>query len=115
MSNLRRLYGKISSCRVFEAFENGYPHIHCILFFESKWFNVFRDKKGQFRTFSKPIIGRGWHSNIDVKAMSSLGGGFSYLKKYLLKSTDAEDGRSVSAHSRLAGVSVRLSLKQSGT
>jgi hypothetical protein len=91
MAYLRRLYGKVSTCRVFEAFENGYPHVHCILFFESKWFNVFRDKKGQFRTHSKPIIGKGWHSNIDVKAMSSLGGGFSYLRKYLLKSTDAEN------------------------
>jgi hypothetical protein len=38
----------------------------------------------------KGIIAEGWHSNVDVKAMSSLAGGFSYLKKYLLKNNNAE-------------------------
>ena len=53
-------------------------------------FNVFRDKKGQFRVHSKKIVAKGWHSNVDVKAMSSLAGGFSYQKKYLLKNINAE-------------------------
>jgi len=39
---------------------------------------------------SKKVIARGWHSNVDVKAMHSLAGGFSYQKKYLLKNIDAE-------------------------
>jgi hypothetical protein len=39
---------------------------------------------------AKDIIAEGWHSNVDVKAMSSLTGGFSYLKKYLLKNNSAE-------------------------
>jgi hypothetical protein len=34
---------------------------------------------------AKDIIAEGWHSNVDVKAMGSSVGGFSYLKKYLLK------------------------------
>jgi hypothetical protein len=38
----------------------------------------------------KGIIAEGWHSNVDVKAMSSLAGGFSYLRKYLLKSNNAD-------------------------
>ena len=38
----------------------------------------------------KDVIAQGWHSNVDVKAMSSLAGGFSYLKKYLLKGIDFE-------------------------
>ena len=53
-------------------------------------FKVFRDKKGQFRVFEKKIIANGWHSFVDVKAMSSLGKGFAYQKKYLLKSIDAK-------------------------
>ena len=91
MSFLRKKYGKMSSCRVFEACDNGYPHIHCILLFEEMAFKVFRDKKGQFRVKEKDIISKGWHSHVDVKAMSSLGRGFAYLKKYLLKSIDAEN------------------------
>ena len=94
MAHVRKKFGKVACCRVFESFENGYPHIHCILLFESTWFNVFRDKKNQFRVYSKKIIARGWHSNIDVKAMSSLAGGFSYQKKYLLKNIDVENADS---------------------
>lgn len=87
---VRRKFGKVSCCRVFESFENGYSHIHCILLFESTWFNVFRDRKGHFRVHSKKIIAKGWHSNIDFKAMNSLRGAFSYQKKYLLKSINFE-------------------------
>ena len=85
MAYVRRQFGKVSCCRVFESFENGYPHIHCILLFQEHSFSVFRDNKGQFRVHEKDIIAQGWHSNVDVKVMSSLAGSFSYLKKYLLK------------------------------
>jgi len=90
MAYVRKKFEKVSCCRVFESFENGYPHIHCILLFETTWFAVFRDKKSQFRVHSKKVIAKGWHSNVDVKAMSSLAGGFHYLKKYLLKNIDVE-------------------------
>jgi hypothetical protein len=88
MAYTRRNFGKVSICRVFESFENGYPHIHCILLFEEHSFSVFRDAKGQSRVREKDVIAEGWHSNVDVKAMSSLAGGLSYLKKYLLKGID---------------------------
>jgi hypothetical protein len=91
MSHVRRHYGQVSCCRVFESFENGYPHIHCILLFQEYTFSVFRDGKGQFRVHEKDTIAEGWHSNVDVKAMSSMAGGFSYLKKYLLKGIDFEN------------------------
>ena len=91
MARVRKQFGKVSCCRVFESFENGYPHIHCILLFESSWFHVFRHRKGQFRVHSKEVVAKGWHSNVDVKAMSSLGGAFSYQKKYLLKSINSEE------------------------
>ena len=86
---VRKRFGKVSCCRVFESFESGYPHVHCILLFEVS-FSVFIDSKGQFRIHEKSIIAEGWHSNVDVKAMSSLAGGFSYLKKYLLKGINFE-------------------------
>jgi len=89
MAFIRKKFGKISCCRVFEAFDNGYPHIHCILLFESTWFTVFR-YKGKLRVQSKDVLANGWHSNIDVEAMGSLAGGLSYLKKYLLKNVDVE-------------------------
>jgi len=91
MSQVRKKFGKVSCCRVFEAYANGHPHIHCILLFEEKEFNVFRDKKWQFRIKEKEVIASGWHSHTNVKAMSSLGRGFAYLKKYLLKSIDSEN------------------------
>lgn len=94
MAYVRKKFGNVSCCRVFESFENGYPHIHCILLFESTWFSVFRDRKGQFRVHSKKVIARGWHSNVDVKGMHSLAGGFSYQKKYLLKNIDFENADS---------------------
>ena len=91
MSYVRKKFGKVSCCRVFEAFSNGHPHIHCVLLFEEKEFKVFRDKKGQFRIKEKCAIAAWWHSHTDVKAMGSLGWGFAYLKQYLLKSIDAEN------------------------
>ena len=91
MSHIRKNFGKVSCFRVFEAYNNGYPHIHCILLFEEKEFKVFRDKKGQFRIKEKGVVATGWRSHTDAKAMSSLGRGLSYLKKYLLKSIDAEN------------------------
>jgi hypothetical protein len=94
MAYVRRHFGKVSCCRVFESFENGYPHIHCILLFQEYTFLAFRDSKGQFRVQEKDVIAQGWHSNVDVKAMSSLSGGFSYLKKYLLKGIDFENADS---------------------
>jgi hypothetical protein len=94
MANVRRNFGKVSCCRVFESFENGYPHIHCILLFQEHTFSVFRDNKGQFRVNEKDVVAQGWHSNVDVKGMSSLANGFSYLKKYLLKGIDFENSDS---------------------
>jgi hypothetical protein len=89
MAYVRKKFGKVSCCRVFESFENSYPHIHCILLFETS-FSVFGDSKGQFRISEKGVFSCGWHSNIDVKAMSSLAGGLAYLKKYLLKGIEYE-------------------------
>jgi hypothetical protein len=94
MAYIRSDFGKVSSLRVWESFENGYPHIHCILLFEKYSFSVFRDHKGNFRVKEKDVISAHWHSYTDVKAMDSLVGGFGYLKKYLLKSINYENADS---------------------
>ena len=85
MSYLRKKFGKISSCRVFEAFENGHSHIHAILLFEETEFEVFRDKNGYFRVNEKDNIAKGWHSYVDVEAISSVGKGLRYLKNIFLR------------------------------
>ena len=74
MSFIRKKFGKVSCCRVFESFDNGYHHIHCILLFESTWFTVFR-YKDKFRVHSKEALAKDWHSNVDVKTVDSLFGG----------------------------------------
>jgi hypothetical protein len=56
-----------------------------------KWRLRAIDSKGKFRIREKEVIAQGWHSNVDVKTMSSIGGGLSYLKKYLLKGIDVEN------------------------
>jgi hypothetical protein len=53
MAYIRSHFGKVSCCRVFESFDNGYPHIHCILLFQEYSFSVFRDAKGKFRATAK--------------------------------------------------------------
>jgi len=94
MAYIRKKFGKVSCIRVFEAYENGYPHVHCVLLFEEKEFKVFRDKKGKFRIKEKGVIAAGWRSHTDAQAMCSLGWGFRYLKKYLLKAIDSKNKNS---------------------
>jgi hypothetical protein len=103
MAYVRREYGKVSCCRVFESFEKGYPHIHAILLFNKTSFSVFESweinkKTGQrqlvYRITEKESFEGYWHSFIDIQGMSSLSWGFNYLKKYLLKAIDFENSDS---------------------
>jgi len=41
ISGLRRRYGKIHVLRNWEAQSDGYPHIHCVLYFEEREFETF--------------------------------------------------------------------------
>ena len=53
MAYVRSNFGKVSCCRVFESFENGYPHIHCILLFQEYTFSVFKDTNGNLECMKK--------------------------------------------------------------
>jgi len=89
ITRLRQKFGKISVLRVWESFRNGYPHIHAILLFDDKRFNVFEhwtsNNKSTYRIQEKEEFSKVWHSNVDVLAVSSVRGAVGYLIKYLKK------------------------------
>ena len=89
ITRLRQKFGKISVLRVWESFRNGYPHIHAILLFDDKRFNVFEhwatNNKSTYRIQEKAEFSKVWHSNVDVLAVSSVRGAVGYLIKYLKK------------------------------
>lgn len=89
LSLIVRKHGKISFVRSWEAFKNGYPHIHVVIIFKEKKFNVFEfvnsQNKTTFRIQEKKELECNWHSYVDVIAVSSLGGALRYLTKYLRK------------------------------
>lgn len=95
MSNMRKQYGKIATIRCFEAFENGHPHIHAILLFQEKTFNVIScvtDKGKHYWGVKEGVtIDTYWHSNVMIQAVDSLDGAIRYLFKYLTKSIEYEN------------------------
>jgi hypothetical protein len=85
ITNLRKKYGKISYVRVWEAFFNGYPHIHTLMVFHDYQFTTFRHN-GKWRIREKGEFEKGYHSFVDVEAVRSLRAGISYIVKYMSKS-----------------------------
>jgi len=83
ISKLRNKYGRIDAIRVWEAQQDGYPHIHVILIFEKKEFKVFRYNQA-WRIEEKSCFE--WeHGFVDVEALQSIRGGVRYVVKYLGK------------------------------
>jgi hypothetical protein len=98
MASVRRHFGRVLSARCFESSEKGFPHIHCILFFENTEFSTFLKWSSAKRRFVWRIPFpeveefRGlWHSFIDVQGMSNLADGLNYLSKYISKGTDLNE------------------------
>ncbi len=89
ITRLRQKFGKISVLRVWESSRKSYPHIHAILLFDDKRFNVFEhwttNNKSTYRIQEKAEFSKVWHSNVDVLAVSSVRGAVGYLVKYLKK------------------------------
>lgn len=117
MTRMRKLYGKISVLRVWEAYANGYPHIHVILIFDFYSFAVVEHwnsdhTKSTFRLKNRSSFGRKWvdgdcqipiddrvnfndteeiwDSFVDIIAVYSIRGIVSYLSKYFRKSATNE-------------------------
>ena len=96
ISHIKRKFGKdsknpakVSILRAWEGHKNGYPHIHAIMVFHDTMFDVFEHQKTsnttEYRIQEKPQFEQAWHSWVDVKAVSSIGGAIRYLTKYLRK------------------------------
>jgi hypothetical protein len=90
VSHIKRKFPNgLSILRAWEGFENGYPHIHALLIFHEDKFDVFEhwvsDNKSEYRIKQKHEFDESWHSWIDVKAVSSVGGAIRYITKYLRK------------------------------
>ena len=85
ITNLRRKFGHIEAVRTYEAYSNGYPHVHVVLLFEDVVFNAFKDKKGTWRIQEKEVFEKGWKSFVDVRAIIDLKGGLFYVSKHILK------------------------------
>jgi len=90
ISAMRRRYGKISVLRSWEAYENGYPHIHALMWFHDSQFAVFphlNAKQGQFsyRIKEKREFEDLWHSFVDAEAMPSMSKAVGYVLKYQMK------------------------------
>ena len=95
-ANIRKKFGDFFVFRTFEAFENGYPHIHAILVFKEMYFRVFKSyeegKDGKLHRVwlvdEKEFFDPYWHSWTKVKAVYNLKGGLEYLKKYITKCSE---------------------------
>jgi hypothetical protein len=64
--------------------------IFMLFLFDDFEFNVFRHGK-KFRVKGKDRIVEGWHSWVDVQAVSSVHGSLRYLSKYLTNCVDLND------------------------
>ena len=90
LSYLKKKFGVISVMRTWESFQNGYPHIHAIVYFFECRFRVIKYKRKRFyewRLYSKQIkeeINRGWHSFVDIQAIEDTNR-LKYIFKYILK------------------------------
>jgi len=90
VSGIKRKFGNCAIIRAFESFQNGYPHIHAIMLFDDKEFDVFehwnkRGTKSSFRIKEKNDFERYWHSHVDITAVHTVKGALGYLTKYLKK------------------------------
>jgi hypothetical protein len=89
ITNLRNKFGRIHPIRSFEAFKNGYPHVHVVLVFQDKEFETFK-KGNDWLIKNKEVFECGWKSFVKVKAIKDLNGGLSYLSKHIIKNEVSE-------------------------
>lgn len=78
-SAMRKAFGKIGLIRCWEAQEDGFPHIHCILLFHETEFETFFHN-GVWRISSKRELEKYWDWGFsEMWAMYSLGAGVGGL------------------------------------
>jgi len=92
MRGLRKKFGHIRVLRTWESFENGYPHVHALLYFADREFRVWPDMRepdGElvFRIDEKREF-EGWHSFVDIRAARTLSAVIRYIQKRVMFGTD---------------------------
>jgi hypothetical protein len=100
MHLVRKRYGQVSALRVWESFENGYPHVHVCLYFQQAKFQVFpwlsrKEGRFSFRIVEKAQFQEFWHSHVDVEAISSMHKLGSYIRKYQTKVYQGQGSKSL--------------------
>jgi len=89
ISAMRRRYGQISIIRCWEAQQDGYPHIHCVLLFHETEFETFY-YNNKWRLSDKRDIESLWSYGFsDMFALYSIGAGVGYVLKYVTKVNNA--------------------------
>jgi len=89
ISAMRKRYGRIDIIRCWEAQNDGYPHIHCILIFHNVDFETFF-YNGKWRLSTKCELEKLWAWGFsDMFALYSLGAGVGYVMKYVTKVNNA--------------------------
>ncbi len=89
ISAMRKRYGRIDVIRCWEAQNDGYPHIHCILVFHDVDFETFF-YNGKWRISKKREMEKYWGWGFsDMFALYSLGAGVGYVMKYVTKVNNA--------------------------
>jgi hypothetical protein len=104
LSEMKQEYGNIVVIRSFEAFKNGYPHIHMILGLRDRKLPVYRynrKKDGAVRyklsNTDKEKIQSYWHSYIHIEGVQSYGA-IRYILKYISKEQFTRDNYNTVAH-----------------
>lgn len=93
ISRLRYLDPGLSVIRVWQAFGNGYPHIHGVILFRDLNLHVaFKQEEtiqgrthSVYRVKEKEIFEGSWHSWVDVAACYSMRGALSYCRRYITR------------------------------
>jgi hypothetical protein len=94
ISRLRSLDPDLSVVRVWQSFGNGFPHIHGVILFKNKEFQVAFKQEDPvlhgrshvvYRVQDKEIFETSWHSWVDVAACYSLRGALSYCRRYITR------------------------------
>lgn len=121
ITSLRQKFGEVSAFRIFEGYQNGYPHIHVIFLFEDQEFTTFQ-KNGKIRISEKGQISEAlnWHSFVDVEGVQHISKSIHYLAKYFVKdslevSDSPEDVRKAKVTLALNWLFKRRSFAISGT
>ena len=98
LSYLKKKFGILVVIRTWEAFQNGYPHIHAIIYFPYVAFRVIRytrfRKYPEWRLYSlevKKEIAKAWHSFIDIQVPQDTQK-MRYIFKYITKNLGGKEG-----------------------